>query len=168
MKEESAALRLSKGGKKIESSEWKVGMWGLALVFLLSACSRGEGIEAHEAWARSALQGENSAVYLILHNHTAEYDSLIGASSDVADAVELHLMEVENDVMRMTPVEKIEMPADSEIIFESGGYHIMLIGLKQDLNTGDEITVTLHFEDYPDVVLAVPVKESAEEHQAHP
>ena len=38
----------------------------------------------------------------------------------------------------------------------------MLIGLKQDLNVGDEITITLHFQNSEDVTLTVPVKDAAE------
>jgi periplasmic copper chaperone A len=137
-------------------------------VLLLSACSTGEGIEPHEAWVRNALQGENSAVYVILHNHTSEDDSLISVSTDVANSVELHVTAVTNDVMQMKLVESVEISAGDEVEFKSGGYHIMLINLKQDLNLGDEITLTLHFEKYQDVMFTVPVQDSAEENHTHP
>ncbi|NJN79746.1 MAG: copper chaperone PCu(A)C [Anaerolineales bacterium] len=137
-------------------------------ILLLSACSTGEGIEPHEAWVRNAKQGENGAVYMILHNHTKIDDALLSVSTDVANAVELHLTEVTNDVMQMSPLESIEIPADAEIEFKSGGHHIMLVDLKKDLNVGDEITITLHFENYQDVIVTVPVKESAEEEHHHP
>lgn len=152
----------------MENRKWKVGSLILLIAFLLNACTTGEGIESHEAWVRNANQGETTAVYMILHNHTDVNDALIGVSTDVAEAAELHLSAVQNDVMTMTPQERIEIPADGEVTLESGGYHIMLIGLKRDLQVGDEITITLNFENYPDVTVAVPVKESAEEHQSHP
>lgn len=161
-------MKEERGKNKMESRKWKVGSLILVVAFLLSACSTGEGIEAHEAWARTALQGENSAVYLILHNHTEIVDVLINVSSDVASAVELHLSEVTSDVMRMSPLESIEILADDEVQFQSGNYHIMLIGLKKDLNAGDEITITLYFQKYPNIVLNVPVKNSGDEHQSHP
>src|SRR5688572_8324439 len=87
-------------------------------IFLLSACASREGIEAHEAWVRNALQGENSAVYLILHNHTTGNDALIGVSADVANAVELHITEVTNDVMQMRQVDIVEILANSEAEFK--------------------------------------------------
>lgn len=151
----------------MESGKWRVGI--LFLFVLLSACTSGEGIESHEAWVRNALQGETSAVYLILHNHTSEDDALISVSTDVADAVELHLTQVQNDVMTMTRQDRIEILAGDEVAFETGSYHIMLIGLKKDLNVGDEISLTLHFEHYLDVIVNVPVQDSAEtlEH-SHP
>ena len=139
-------------------------------IFLLSACASGEGIEAHEAWVRTAVKGENGAVYLILHNHTPTDDSLIDISANVATTVELHLTEVDtNSVMRMSPLGEIEIIAGSEVEFKSGSYHIMLVGLKQDLNVGDEIIITFDFQNYQDVTLTVLVMDSAEmvEHQ-HP
>ncbi|MBX3035436.1 MAG: copper chaperone PCu(A)C [Anaerolineales bacterium] len=153
---------------KVASGKWKVGGIFLLMLFTLIACATGEGVEPHEAWVRSAKQGEITAVYLILHNHTNVDDALIGVSTDVAEAAELHLSEVNNDVMTMAPQERIEIPAGGEVALESGEYHIMLIGLKKDLQIGDEITITLHFENYPDVTVTVPVKDSAEEHQSHP
>ncbi len=152
----------------MERRRWKVKILIFLVVVFLSACATGEGVESHEAWVRNANQGETTAVYMILHNHTDVNDDLIGVSTDVAEAAELHLSAVQNDVMTMTPQERIEIPADGEVVLESGGYHIMLIGLKQDLQVGDEITITLNFENYPDVTVTVPVKESAEEHQSHP
>lgn len=153
---------------KDEFGKWKVGSLILSAVFLLSACSSGTGIESHEAWVRIALQGENTALYLILHNHTDMDVRLIGISTDVANVVELHSTEVANDMMQMRQVGVVEIAADSEVEFKSGGFHIMLIGLKKDLKVGDEITISFDFENYQDVSIKVPVKESAEEHQSHP
>lgn len=138
-------------------------------VILLSACAAGEGIEPHEAWTRNARQGENGSVYLILHNHTDVDDALVSVSTDAAEAVELHLTEVDtNDVMEMTPLASIDIPAGGEVAFETGSYHIMLVNLQKDLNVGDEISIALHFENYQDVTITVPVQESAElEHSDH-
>jgi periplasmic copper chaperone A len=155
--------------KILKNRKWKVAF--LLGILLLGACSTGNGIEAHEAWVRNANQGENTAIYLILHNHTNVADKLIRVSTDVASFVELHLTEVTNDVMRMSPLESIEILAGDEIEFKSGNYHIMLVDLKQDLKVGDEITVTFDFENYADVIINVPVQESAEtmeQNHSHP
>ena len=142
----------------------------LLVAILLSACSTEKRLETHEAWVRTAKQSETTAVYLILHNHTNADDALVSVSADVAEAVELHLSDVNNDVMMMTPQERIEIPAGGEVIFETGGYHIMLINLKQDLNVGDEILITLRFENYPKMTISVPVREAAgdEHNHSHP
>lgn len=152
---------MENGKWKVESRKWKV-LLVLTVVFVLSACSSGTGLESHEAWVRSALKGENTAMYLILHNHTDVDDALIGVSADVASVVELHVTTVTNDVMQMSLLESIEIPAGDEVEFVTGSYHIMLVDLKQDLKVGDEIMVTFDFEHYADVTVNVPVQDSAQ------
>src|SRR5690349_3057570 len=109
------------------------------MALFLSACGSTE-MEVHEPWARSALQGENGVVYMILHNHSDMDDALLSASSDVAEAVEIHESSMTDDgVMQMAPVETVSLAAGQEIEFEPGGLHIMLVNLKQDLHAGDVI-----------------------------
>jgi hypothetical protein len=135
----------------------------LAGMFLLSACSTGEGVEAHEFWMRSGLKDGNSAAYMILHNHTDKDVALIGASSDAAAAVEIHLSSMGADgTMQMAQQESVAIPADKELELKPGSYHIMFIGLTKDLNVGDEVNLTLHFDGYDDVTLTVPVQDAAE------
>ncbi len=152
----------------------KIFAFVLAGALLLSACGGGmteeehghedgEGVEAHDYWVRAAMAGGNSAAYMLLHNHGTEADALIAVSSDVAEAAELHLSKINADgTMEMIQQEKIELPADGEVELSPGGYHIMLIGLKQDLVAGSEITLTLTFEHAGEVTLTVPVKDSAD------
>lgn len=132
---------------------------------LLSACgaigTEGTDIEAHDYWARAALKDGNGAAYMLLHNHSAEDDALVGVSTDVATASEIHLSQMKADgTMEMIQQESIALPSDVEVELKPGSYHIMLIGLKQDLKAGDEITLTLHFKNHEDITLTIPVLEA--------
>ena len=131
----------------------------LAGMLAVSACGGAGGdIEVHSMWARSALAGGNGAVYMIVHNHSNVDDAIVGASSDVADAVEIHLSTMDaNGVMKMSQQESISLAVDEEVVFKPGGYHVMMVNLKQDLNPGDYIVVTIHFQNHEDIVLKVPV-----------
>jgi periplasmic copper chaperone A len=136
-------------------------------MFLLSACGatreEGTGVEAHDPWARTALKDGNGAAYLLLHNHSTEDDALVGVSSDMATATEIHLSQMKSDgTMEMVKQESIALPADGEVELKPGSYHIMLIGLKQDLKKGDEITLTLHFKNHEDITLTVPVLDAGD------
>lgn len=142
---------------------------GLAAMALLSACSAAGEVEVHESWARPAAMGGNGAVYFLLHNHTLQDDELTGASSDAAEAVEIHETRAgQNDTMQMMMRPSIPLPAGEELKFEPGGYHLMLVGLKQDLNVGDEFKVTLHFKNHADIVMTVRVQESDGMDMDHP
>lgn len=132
-----------------------------------------EGIRVEDAWARAANaanlmelipqsentpenpnmqgsekhnSGSTSAIYLVIYNDTQKDDRLIGARTAVAEIVEIHETRMENDIMRMQQVEGIDLPARSEVELKPGGYHIMLINLKQDLKVGEKIPFTLIFE----------------------
>jgi hypothetical protein len=130
-------------------------------VYFLSACGGTGDIEAHNAWIRPTAQGENAAVYFQLDNHTQNADELIGASSNIADIVEIHESKMENDVMQMNMVPTIQLGVDDEVIFAPGGYHIMLISVEQELKSGDHIGVILHFRDHEDLVINVSVGDNA-------
>ena len=134
-------------------------MFALLTALLLSACESKEGIEVSDAWARTSMQGMNSATYFVIQNHNTQADELVGATSDVADAAEVHESKMEGDVMMMSHVEAVTLEPSTKVEFKPGGYHVMMIGLKRDLKAGDEIDVTLQFKNSPDITITVPVKE---------
>jgi len=129
---------------------------------LLGACApTAKDIEASEVWARTGMAGGNSAVYMMLVNGRSADDELLSASSDVAEAVELHESKMgANGEMQMIPQASISLEAGTKVEFKPGGLHVMLIGLKQDLKAGDEFELTLHFKDHADITLKVIVKEA--------
>ncbi len=135
----------------------------LLSVMLLSACApAAKDVEASDVWARTGMAGGSSAVYMTLVNGTSADDELLSASSDVAEAVELHESKMgENGEMQMIPQASISLEAGAKVEFKPGGLHVMLIGLKQDLKAGDEFELTLHFKDHADITLKVIVKEAA-------
>ena len=134
----------------------------LAGMLFLSACGpKGTGVEVQHYWARAALKDGNGAAYMLLHNYTETDDELVGVSSDVATAAEMHLSQMSADgVMQMIPQESVALPMNVDVELKPGSYHIMLIGLKRDLKVGDEITLILHFKNHEDIMLTVPVKEA--------
>ena len=100
----------------------------------------------------------NGAAYLTIVNRGATADRLTSAESDVAGSVELHQTIVKDNVMSMSPVEAIDVPANGRVELKPGGYHIMLVGLKQDLKAGSTIQLTLVFEKAGRTNLNVEVK----------
>ena len=128
----------------------------------LTACGSAEPAEPRlrieNAWARPAGQGSTGAVYLTVVNEGGAPDALLAARSDVAAAVELHESKMEGDVMRMQPVTKVSVPANGQVAFKPGSFHIMLIDLQQDLQSGDQFEITLQFEKSGEISLQVEVK----------
>jgi copper(I)-binding protein len=134
-----------------------------ALVFLLSACGASApgdaqgGVEILAPYAHAAGAGETSAAYMNIKNSGSEADTLLSASCDAVMMVQVMESTMEGDVMSMGDVPVIDIPAGSTVELNPGGYHIMLMDLKQELKAGDTIQVTLEFAKAGKVTLEVPI-----------
>lgn len=138
------------------------------------------GVTTRDAWIREAVLPEGSptadpehdheetassgvisAFYLALENNTDAAVQLTGVETEVARVVEMHQTQSQNGLMQMRPVQSVEVPAGGEVVFEPGGFHIMLIDINRPLEPGDEVAVTLIFSTGERLELpAVPVREA--------
>lgn len=71
---------------------------------------------------------------------------LVAASSPVAGVVEVHEMMMDGNVMKMRAVPSLELPAGKTVELKPGGYHVMLMDLKQQLKAGETVPLTLTIE----------------------
>ena len=120
-----------------------------------------DGLVIVGSWTRMALSLDgtgNSATFLHIFNPTDTDDVLLAASSEGATAIEIHETSMVEDVMQMRPVEgDIVVPAGGIVMLRPGGYHIMMIGLTDDITMDSELEVTLTFENAGDVTLSPAV-----------
>jgi len=131
----------------------------LALCFILAACGSAPGsLSVVDPYARPGRVGGNSGAFFVVKN-PGEADVLLSAASDVAEAVELHRTVMDGDVMQMQMQENVPVPAGEDLAFEPGGLHVMLIGLRQDLDPGDSFSLTLAFEQAGEITLQVEVRQ---------
>ena len=102
-------------------------------------------IEVSNAWARATIAAQKTSGFY-LDIRSAAPARLVGVASPAAARVELHNMKMEGSVMKMSAVESIDLAAGQTVKLAPGGYHIMLIDLKQPLKAGDSVPVTLAVE----------------------
>jgi hypothetical protein len=102
-------------------------------------------LSVKDAWTRPAAAGGTAAGYLTIVNGGAP-DLLVGAESPVAERVEAHASSMKGGMMMMAPEPTVPAPAGGQAAFTPGGRHLMLIGLKRALKTGDHVPVTLRFK----------------------
>ena len=141
---------------------WVVVLLMTASLLAFAACSNApsEPLAVTEAWARPAPAGQNSAIYFQIDNPNTSPDSLLSASTSVAQATELHMSQMDSSgVMSMHPQHSVEIPASDVVEFKPGGLHVMLINLNKDLAPGSTILLTLKFEKAGEMTLEVPVEE---------
>jgi periplasmic copper chaperone A len=135
----------------------------ILLAIILSACTAPtiEPLVVTGEWARPALAGQNSAIYFTVANPNDHPDHLVEASTDAAEQAELHqsLMDSQG-VMSMHQQHTIEIPNRGQVELTPGGFHIMLVNLKQDLKPGDFVKLILKFDKSGEMLLQVPVKDA--------
>jgi periplasmic copper chaperone A len=110
-------------------------------------------IEIRNARARPASHNTNSAAYMMIKNNSDQSYNLIGVSElGLAQNIELHQTVVDNKDGKasMKNIDKILIPAKTELLFKPGSYHIMIMGLKKDLVAGKKFTLDLKFEKSDD------------------
>jgi copper(I)-binding protein/putative copper export protein len=115
-------------------------------------------LSVRDAFAYPALLGSTGGVFLALENSTAQGDRLVGATTEVARAVELHRTMMDGDVASMESQLSYELPAGGRLEFAPGGDHLMLIDLHRDLTTGERFAITLQFASGRQVVAEVTVR----------
>jgi hypothetical protein len=100
----------------------------------------------------------NSAVFMTLVNNSKENRALVAAETPSAGVVELHTHVHEDGMMKMRKVDKIEIPAGQTVALKPGGLHVMLIGLKEKLEPGQEVHMNLIFDKGGKEHIMAPVR----------
>lgn len=127
----------------------KIALILTALVFL-AGCTPKPVIEASDLWVKSSemsMVGGMTAVFGTITNNSGRNITLVGASTEVADLVEIHEMAMIDGEMKMQAIDGgLMIPAGKSVSLEPGGNHIMLMELTQDIAAGQQIAVTLTFD----------------------
>ncbi len=117
----------------------------LGLVLLSATAAHAQEISVKDAWIRGMVQGQ-SATGAFMELTGKSNARLVGVTSPATKTVEVHNMKVENGVMKMFPVDGVDLPAGKPVKLAPGGYHVMLMNLQKPLNAGDKVPLQLTFE----------------------
>ncbi len=139
----------------------------IAALFVASAAQA--QVEVKSAWVRATVPHQTgTGAFMQL---TAAKDTrLVTASSSLTPVVEIHEMKLQDNVMRMRQVEAVVLPAGRTVEFEPGGYHVMLMELKEQVKEGSTVPLTLVFEDSKgqreSVEVQAPVRALTSDHRS--
>ncbi len=86
------------------------------------------------------------AGYFTINNSGATADRLLSASSPAFNKIEMHETRMADGMMSMNQLMEVPVDAGVTVEFKPGGLHLMLMGIKQPLEVGDKVPVTLTFE----------------------
>ncbi len=105
-------------------------------------------LRIEQAWSRATPGGASvGAGYLRVTNTGATPERLLGGVTDRAARIETHDMKMEDGVMKMRALPQgIDIAPGATVDLRPGGLHLMLMGLKQGLKTGETVSARLQFE----------------------
>ncbi|MGJ7486104.1 copper chaperone PCu(A)C [Variovorax sp. LT2P21] len=103
-------------------------------------------VEVQDAWVRAAVPGQSgTGAFMKLTSHAGL--RLVGVTTPVAAVAEVHEMKMEGDTMRMRAVAGLDLPEHKTVELKPGGYHLMLMDLKQPIAKDTTVPLTLQFQD---------------------
>ena len=113
-----------------------------ALLLTLPAAAQ---VTVTDPWVRGTVAGQ-MATGAFMQLKSAKDARLVEARSPVAGVVEIHEMALVDNIMRMRAVPALDLPAGRAVELKPGGYHVMLMDLKQQVKEGDVVPVSLVIE----------------------
>lgn len=140
----------------------------LSVSFFLTACSSAipgdqESIQISGSWIRPARIGENSAIYMEITNNSRDAITLTAVEVDFARMAQLHQTQVENDIASMHHLnEGIIIDAGTTLALEPGSFHIMLMNITDNLDVGQEESLTLVFDTDQSIEVQARVQQNQE------
>jgi periplasmic copper chaperone A len=112
------------------------------------------------ARARASLTptATSGAVYFSVENEGKTDETLLAVMSPAATSAMIHETTIVDNVMKMRMVEGgLVIPAGQTRDLATGATHVMLMGLKAPLKSGDTIHLELVFETAGKISIEVPV-----------
>lgn len=111
---------------------------------MLAATAQAQ-VTVKDAWVRATVP-QQKATGAFMQIQAAKNSKLLSASSPITAVVEVHEMAMQDNVMKMRQVPSVELPAGKTVELKPGGYHVMLMDLKQQVKAGDTVPLTLVVE----------------------
>lgn len=135
---------------------------GLTVALMMFSTLALADVTVRDAWVRGTVAGQTaSGAFMALS--ASEDVVLLGVSSPVAGVAEVHEMSMDNGVMKMRALPKLDLPAGKSVVLRPGSYHIMLMDLKRPLRKGDTVPLMLRIEGKDKKLSTLEVKAEVRE-----
>lgn len=154
-------------GRTRRRSPWAALVVVLAVVVgVVAACGSDSdspgGITVSDARIPEPANPEVAAAYLTVTNGSSTDDVLESVTTSAGGDAELHRTTVTDGTSTMEAAGPVTVAAGDTLTLEPGGFHVMIMGPSEPLQTGDRVEVTLRFREAGEVSVEVPVVDPAE------
>ncbi len=117
-----------------------------SILFAALSAPAAAQVTVGDPWVRATVP-QQKATGAFMSITAAKGARLVDAKSPVAGVVEIHEMAMENNIMKMRAIPGLELPAGKAVELKPGGYHVMLMDLKEQMKEGQSVPITLVVED---------------------
>ncbi len=124
----------------------------------LNQADAADGVTVQQAWARASAGPATAGAAYVTLTGAGQADDLVGASTPVAATAQVHETTNDNGVMKMRPIAAVPIRPHETVTLSPGGYHIMMLGLKQKLVAGESFPLTLTFNHNAPITVEVKVQ----------
>jgi copper(I)-binding protein len=107
------------------------------------------------AYVKEPPMPDMAAGYFTIANTGGAADKLTSVSTDIAEHATVHTTKANGAMAEAGP---LTVPAHGRLVLRTGGYHVMLMGLKRKPETGDMVTFTLRFATSSPITVRAPVR----------
>lgn len=151
-------------------------LFALALTAILAAATAAQAgdyklgsLTIRQPWSRPAQAGMNGVGFFTVVNAGKTPVTLQRVETPAAAKAEIHQSSTANGVMSMRRQDKgVVIPAGGQVAFAPGGYHLMLLSLKTAQAKGQNVPVTLVFDNGRKLQIDLAVQLTAPNGQAAP
>ncbi|GAB4127415.1 MAG: hypothetical protein Fur0040_10290 [Sideroxydans sp.] len=121
-------------------------VWGIGLLVLSGvACAGSSDVLVDKVWLRESVPGQQSAT-VQMNLYATKPARLLGVSSPVAAGGEIQNVEKRHGRMQTGVAPSLKLPPHTTVVFGERGLYLVLTGLKQPLNVGERVPVSLQLE----------------------
>lgn len=117
-------------------------------------------VTVDNAWTRATVGAQRSTGAFLGLTSTQPL-KLVGVESAAANIVEIHEMALVDNVMRMRQIDAINLDPGQRVELKPGGFHVMMIDLRNPVKVGDTVAMTLVFEDDKGQRRTLPINATA-------
>ncbi len=130
----------------------------LAAPFALSACADPAPLYVDQAWVQmNANPKAPAAGYFVIHGGP-EPVTLRAIQTEGALRIEMHDNVMQDGMMRMTPLDSVDVPAQTKVAFAPGGKHLMIFGVNPAVAEAGKLTMTMFFSNGDRILVDAAIK----------
>jgi copper(I)-binding protein len=117
-------------------------------------------VTVRDAWVKAS-PGPMTGSFGVVENSGGDDLTLVSATTSASSTSELHEVVVVDGQMVMQPKDGgFALPAGGELVLEPGGDHIMIMGMTAPVEAGDDVEITLTFDDGTTYTYAAQAREA--------